>query len=105
MSKYFCSLGLMSGTSADGVDASIIQSDGDIEYRVILDKYFKYGQDIYENIHNLKDKINNLRDLNNLSKELTSLENKITLYLVSPSDWIIDASIPSIDVPLIRPRL
>jgi len=48
----------MSGTSADGVDASIIQSDGDTEYKVILDKYFKYGQNIYENIHNLKEKIN-----------------------------------------------
>ena len=47
MSKSYCSLGLMSGTSADGVDASIIQSDGDTEYKVILDKYFKYGQNIY----------------------------------------------------------
>jgi len=42
MSKSYCSLGLMSGTSADGVDASIIQSDGDTEYKVILDKYFEY---------------------------------------------------------------
>jgi len=42
MRKFFFSLGLMSGTSADGVDASIIQSDGDTEYKVILDKYFKY---------------------------------------------------------------
>ena len=54
--KSYCSLGLMSGTSADGVDASIIQSDGDTEYKVILEKYFKYGQNIYENIHNLKEK-------------------------------------------------
>ena len=48
--KSYCSLGLMSGTSADGVDASIIQSDGDTEYKVILDKYFKYTQNIYNNI-------------------------------------------------------
>ena len=54
MKKSFCSLGLMSGTSADGVDASIIQSDGDKEYKVILDRYFKYNQTIYKNIHNLK---------------------------------------------------
>ena len=39
MSKSFYSLGLMSGTSGDGVDASIIQSDGDTHYKVILDKY------------------------------------------------------------------
>ena len=55
MSKFYCSLGLMSGTSADGVDASIIQSNGDTEYEVILDKYFKYNQKIYKDIHNLKE--------------------------------------------------
>ena len=59
MSKSYYSLGLMSGTSGDGVDASIIQSDGDNKYEVIIDKYFRYTQEIYENIHNLKDKINN----------------------------------------------
>ena len=76
MSKLYCSLGLMSGTSADGVDASIIQSDGDTEYKVILDKYFIYNQDIYENIHNLKEKINNSKDLTNLSNEIQILEKR-----------------------------
>ena len=28
MGKIYCALGLMSGTSGDGVDASIIKSDG-----------------------------------------------------------------------------
>ena len=69
MSKFYCSLGLMSGTSADGVDASIIQSDGDTKYKLILDKYFKYTQNIYNNIHNLKDEINDSKDLINLSKK------------------------------------
>ena len=76
MSKFYCSLGLMSGTSADGVDASIIQSDGDTEYKVILDKYFKYGQNIYENIHNLKEKISNSKDLRILSKKYNLLKKK-----------------------------
>ena len=76
MNKRYCSLGLMSGTSADGVDASIIQSDGDTQYKVILDKYFEYSQDIYENIHNLKDKINNSKDLKNFSGESQVLEKK-----------------------------
>ena len=74
MSKSFYSLGLMSGTSADGVDASIIQSDGDNQYRVILDRYFKYNQEIYEKIHNLKDAINDSRDLSNLSNKIQNLE-------------------------------
>ena len=80
MSKSYCSLGLMSGTSADGVDASIIQSDGDTEYKVILDKYFKYDQNIYENIHNLKEKVNDKEDLKNLSKSIKALEKEITLF-------------------------
>jgi len=80
MTKEYTSLGLMSGTSGDGVDASVIRSDGETKYKVILDKYFKYNQDIYKNIHNLKDKINNSKDLENLSKELESLEKEITLF-------------------------
>ena len=72
--KSYYSLGLMSGTSADGVDASIIQSDGDTEYKVILEKYFKYDQSIYENIHNIKEKISKLNDLKNLSIKIQLLE-------------------------------
>ena len=83
MNKSYCSLGLMSGTSADGVDASIIQSDGDTEYEVILDKYFKYNQNLYENIHNLKDKINDSKDLSNLLKKIQPLEKEITLFHVN----------------------
>ena len=35
MSKSFCSLGLMSGTSMDGVDASIILSDGENKLEIV----------------------------------------------------------------------
>ena len=37
MSKDYTSLGLMSGTSGDGVDASLIISDGINNYKVIQD--------------------------------------------------------------------
>ena len=47
MSKSYYSLGLMSGTSMDGVDASIIQSDGKSKYKAILDKYFE-GENAYK---------------------------------------------------------
>ena len=82
----------MSGTSGDGVDASIIRSDGETKYKVILDKYFKYNQDVYKNIHNLKDKINNSKDLKNLSKELESLEKEITLFHTEVIKEIINGS-------------
>ena len=97
MNKSYYSLGLMSGTSMDGVDASIIQSDGETKYKVILDKYFRYSQAIYENIHNLKDKINNSKDLKNLSQEVNSLEKEITLFHVRAVDEIIKISKVNVD--------
>ena len=36
MNKEYTSLGLMSGTSGDGVDASLINSDGDTNYNCLL---------------------------------------------------------------------
>ena len=53
MNEEFTSLGLMSGTSGDGVDASIIQSDGESEYRDILDKYYEYPKNIYNNLRHM----------------------------------------------------
>ena len=38
MSKNYYSLGLMSGTSGDGVDASLISSDGDTNYKEEINK-------------------------------------------------------------------
>ena len=57
MNKKFTSLGLMSGTSGDGVDASVINSDGKTEFKVIKDEYFEYDQVIRQNIHDIKEKI------------------------------------------------
>ena len=40
--------------SGDGVDASIIRTDGVNEYELINDKYFEYDSEIYRDIHNEK---------------------------------------------------
>ena len=89
MKKSYYSLGLMSGTSADGVDTSLIQSDGDNQYKLILDKYFKYKQSIYDDIHNLKEKINDLKDLEFFSKEIEQLEKEITIFHANAVNEII----------------
>ena len=47
MGKIYTALGLMSGTSLDGVDASIIESDGSKEFSSILDRYFEYYNKLY----------------------------------------------------------
>ena len=41
--SYYC-LGLMSGTSGDGVDASVIKSDGENKFNEISNFYRKYDQ-------------------------------------------------------------
>ena len=70
----------MSGTSGDGVDASMINSNGLNEYEVIKDKYFEYDNDIYKEIHNLKENILNINDIKKFSQKLSNLERKITLF-------------------------
>ena len=97
MNKSYCSLGLMSGTSCDGVDASIIISNGEDKYKVILDKFFEYSKKTSENIHNLKEEVNVLADLNNLSKEIESLEREITLFHSKIVNEIIEISKINID--------
>ena len=80
MSKEYTSLGFMSGTSGDGVDASIISTDGNTKYEVIKDQYFEYESDVYKRIHNIKRQINSINALEKFQKDLSELENKITLF-------------------------
>ncbi len=80
MGKIYTALGLMSGTSMDGVDASIIESDGDSEYSIKLDKYFEYGEKLRQNLINTRSKILLAEDLNLYSNDIQSLEKEITLF-------------------------
>ncbi len=89
MEKFYTSLGLMSGTSMDGVDASVIRSDGENNYEPILDKYFEYDEVIYSDLLNLRDKINSTKDLIINSYQISELERKITLFHAKISKEII----------------
>ena len=79
MQKKYTSIGLMSGTSGDGIDASVISSNGLDQFEVIKNKYFEYDSKIYKQIHQLKNQISKIDDLKRLSKELNELERKITI--------------------------
>ncbi len=99
MEKFYTSLGLMSGTSMDGVDASVIKSDGENNYEPIFNKYFEYDEVIYSDLLNLRDKINSIKDLTTNSYQINELERKITLYHAKISKEIIKNA--GIDVDLV----
>ena len=80
MSKSYYSLGLMSGTSMDGVDASVIKTDGKVEYTAILDKYYQYPNSIFKNLTTLRDKIKDSKDLKKYQKQIKSVEKEITIF-------------------------
>ena len=80
MEKIYTSLGLMSGTSMDGVDASVIKSNGEDKYETVFDQYFKYDEEIYRELVNIRNKINSSDDLEINSIKLSELERKITLF-------------------------
>ena len=80
MKKNWISLGLMSGTSGDGVDVSLIKTNGLDEYKVLTDKYFEYDSNIYRDIHTLKEKIHKISHLEEFDSELNDLERKITIF-------------------------
>ncbi len=78
--KLFTSIGLMSGTSMDGVDISIIRSDGQYEFHNILDEYFEYDEDLQAELIRLRNLVLNQNDLLKNSDELLNLERKITVF-------------------------
>ena len=62
----------MSGTSMDGIDASIIQSNGDTEYNVILDQFFEYDDDVYSELIKIRFTISlDYRGINSIHRSAT----------------------------------
>ena len=80
MEKIYSSLGLMSGTSMDGIDASIIKSNGSDKYETVFDQYFEYDEEIYTELIHIRDKINSSKNLEENSIAINTLERKITLF-------------------------
>ena len=79
MNDLITSIGLMSGTSCDGIDASIIKSDGENEVHFLGSQFLPYNEKIKLKIRNLKEKINLISDLKKNYLEINSLEEEITL--------------------------
>ena len=80
MGKIYTAIGLMSGTSMDGVDLSVIRSDGEYEYSRILDKYFEYDEKLHKKLVNLRGQIFTQNDVIKMSEQIRTLEREITIF-------------------------
>ena len=78
--KFFTAIGLMSGTSMDGVDVSLIKSDGINHFINILNKYFKYTESLHQQLIKLRNLILNIDDLRQYTSQLKEMEREITLF-------------------------
>ena len=71
--KLYTAIGLMSGTSMDGVDISLIESDGFDQFTKILDEYHEYDEDLHAQLVGLRNLIINHKDLEMTQKLLVNL--------------------------------
>jgi anhydro-N-acetylmuramic acid kinase len=78
--KLYTAIGLMSGTSMDGVDASLIRSNGIDEFTKILDEYHEYDSNLHECLIDLRNVILNFEDLEKYSPRIDEIEREITLF-------------------------
>jgi anhydro-N-acetylmuramic acid kinase len=78
--KLYTAIGLMSGTSMDGVDASLIRSNGIDQFNNILDEYYEYDDDLHQRLIDLRNLILNNEDLSKYSNKLSKLEREITIF-------------------------
>ena len=78
--KLYTAIGLMSGTSMDGVDVSLIKSDGFNQFTNILDEYFEYNESLHQELIELRNLIININDLEQHSSRLNKLEREITVF-------------------------
>ena len=78
MKKLITAIGLMSGTSCDGIDVSIIKSDGENELKLIGDYFSPYETKTSIRIRKLKEKIDNNLALVTNKNEIADLEKEIT---------------------------
>ena len=100
--KLYRALGLMSGTSMDGVDASIVCSVDGKNY-IKQDKenrYFEYDRELYLKLTSLRDKITSSKDLKKYLEELKAIEREITLFHAKVVNIMIKAT-PLLELDII----
>ena len=78
MEKNLSALGFMSGTSGDGVDTSVINSNGKDTINIKYNRFDPYPTSLSNKIHRVKESISEMQDLLKYSSEIDKLELEIT---------------------------
>ena len=78
MEKNISALGFMSGTSGDGVDTSVISSNGKDNINIKYNRFDPYPIKLSNKIHRLKENILEMQDLLKYSSDIKELEREIT---------------------------
>mgnify|MGYP001373462277 FL=1 len=76
----FNSLGLMSGTSMDGVDLSVIKSDGYSKIEYLYDKYYEFDDNLFSQLIELRNCVNSTKDLSQYLEKIKNVEKTFTLF-------------------------
>ncbi len=97
MDNSITSLGLMSGTSLDGIDASIINSDGKSHLEIKANRFYQYKavfrqklRDYIKNINSIEDIEKSITEYKNLEKEITLLHSEISKKIISKKTIEVD---------------
>ena len=64
----------------DGVDLSVIKSDGFGEVEHLFDKYYEFDEDLYIELIKLREDLNTFEDFTRNSKKINEIEKKFTLF-------------------------
>ena len=97
MGKIYTALGLMSGTSLDGIDASVISSDGDKNVEILDNKFVSYTYGFREKLTKYIKKISSKNDISqsfleykDIERELTKLHFQISSQIIQNKNYDID---------------
>jgi anhydro-N-acetylmuramic acid kinase len=89
MGKIYTAIGLMSGTSLDGVDASIIRSDGEKIINIEKNQYFRYKSNFQNLLRDFIKACGNKSYIQKNFKTYKALEEELTLNHIKISEKIL----------------